>query len=309
VTSQTLIPSDLLYGAIEAGGTKWVCAMGTGPDDIRVTARFATSTPEATIAQAIAFFRPYQEALTAIGIGSFGPLDPDPDSPTFGWITDTPKPGWSHTDLAGAVRRALEVPIAFDTDVNAAALGEYQRGAAQHLHSLIYVTVGTGLGGGGMVHGRLLHGLLHPEMGHIRVPHDWDADPFPGTCPFHGDCLEGLASGPALEARWGQRGETLPADHRAWELEAQYLAYGIVSMICMLSPQRMILGGGVMSQTHLFPRIRRLVQQLLNGYIRAPALIDGIDTYLVPPALGERAGVCGAMALARALSEGTTNQN
>jgi len=181
-------------------------------------------------------------------------------------------------------------------------LGEYQWGAAQHLHSLIYVTVGTGLGGGGIVRGRLLYGLLHPEMGHIRVPHDWDADPFPGTCPFHGDCLEGLASGPALEARWGQRGETLPADHLAWELEAQYLAYGIVSMICILSPQRVILGGGIMLQTHLFPRIRRLVHQLLNGYIRAPALIDGIDTYIVPAALGERAGVCGAMALARALS-------
>jgi fructokinase len=279
-----------------------VCAIGTGPDDIRVTTRFATTTPDATIARAIAFFRPYQEVLTAIGIGSFGPLDPDLGSPTFGWITDTPKPGWSHTDLAGAVRRALGVPIAFDTDVNAAAWGEYQWGAAQHLDSLIYVTVGTGLGGGGVVHGRLMHGLLHPEMGHIRVPHDWVADPFAGTCPFHGDCLEGLASGPALEARWGQRGETLPAEHPAWELEAQYLAYGIVSMICVLSPQRVILGGGVMLQTHLFPRIRRLVHQLLNGYIRAPALIDGIDTYIVPPALGERTGVCGAMALAQALS-------
>jgi fructokinase len=279
-----------------------VCAIGTGPDDIRVTTRFATTTPDATIARAIAFFRPYQEVLTAIGIGSFGPLDPDLGSPTFGWITDTPKPGWSHTDLAGAVRRALGVPIAFDTDVNAAAWGEYRWGAAQHLDSLIYVTVGTGLGGGGVVHGRLMHGLLHPEMGHIRVPHDWVADPFAGTCPFHGDCLEGLASGPALEARWGQRGETLPAEHPAWELEAQYLAYGIVSMICVLSPQRVILGGGVMLQTHLFPRIRRLVHQLLNGYIRAPALIDGIDTYIVPPALGERTGVCGAMALARALS-------
>jgi fructokinase len=279
-----------------------VCAIGTGPDDIRVTTRFATTTPDATIARAIAFFRPYQEVLTAIGIGSFGPLDPDLGSPTFGWITDTPKPGWSHTDLAGAVRRAFGVPIAFDTDVNAAAWGEYQWGAAQHLDSLIYVTVGTGLGGGGVVHGRLMHGLLHPEMGHIRVPHDWVADPFAGTCPFHGDCLEGLASGPALEARWGQRGETLPAEHPAWELEAQYLAYGIVSMICVLSPQRVILGGGVMLQTHLFPRIRRLVHQLLNGYIRAPALIDGIDTYIVPPALGERTGVCGAMALAQALS-------
>ncbi len=295
-----------LYGALEAGGTKWVCAVGTGPDDLRATTRFDTTTPDATIAQALAFFRPYQPALTAIGIGSFGPLDPPPDSPTFGWITDTPKPGWAQTDLAGAMRRAFGVPIAFDTDVNAAAMGEYQWGVAQHLESLIYVTVGTGLGGGGMVHGRLLHGLLHPEMGHIRVPHDWVADPFPGTCPFHGDCLEGLASGPAIEARWGLRGEALPPDHPAWALEAQYLAYGIVSMICMLSPQRVILGGGVMLQTHLFPRIRRLVQALLNDYIRAPALLDHVDTYIVPPALGERAGVLGALALARALDPAAT---
>ncbi len=161
--------------------------------------------------------------------------------------------------------------------------------------------MGTGLGGGGVVHGRLMHGLLHPEMGHIRVPHDWAADPFPGTCPFHGDCLEGLASGPALEARWGQRGETLSADHPAWDLEAKYLALGLVAIICILSSQRVLLGGGVMSQTHLFPKIQCQVKQLLNGYIRAPALIDDLDTYIVPPALGERAGVLGAMAMARAL--------
>jgi fructokinase len=268
--------------------------------------RFATTTPDATISQALAFFRPHQEALAAIGIGSFGPIDPDPDSSTFGWILDTPKPGWSHTDLAGAMRCALGVPVAFDTDVNAAAMGEYQWGTAQHLDSLVYVTVGTGLGGGAVVHGRLLHGLLHPEMGHIRVPHDWAADPFAGTCPFHGDCLEGLASGAALESRWGQRGETLGADHAAWELEAQYLAHGMVTMICLLSPQRIILGGGVMLQTHLFPRVHRLVHELLNGYIRAPVLIDGIDTYIVPPALGERAGVLGAMALAQTLSSCVT---
>ncbi len=298
--------SDVLYGALEAGGTKWVCAVGTGLHDIRATTRFATTTPDATIARALAFFQPYRERLAALGIGSFGPLDPTPGSPTFGWITDTPKPGWAHTDLAGAMRRALGVPVAFDTDVNAAALGEYQWGVAQHLDSLVYITVGTGLGGGGLVHGRLMHGLLHPEMGHIRVPHDWTDDPFPGTCPFHGDCLEGLAAGPALEARWGQRGETLPADHPAWDLEALYLAHGVASIICIWSPQRLILGGGVMSQTHLFPRVRRLVHQLLNGYIRAPALIDDIDTYLVPPALGERAGVLGALALARALNPDAT---
>lgn len=288
---------ESLYGAVEAGGTKWVCAVGTGPGDIRDTARFATTTPEATLAQAVAFFRPHQGALETVGIGSFGPLDPNPDSPTFGYITDTPKPGWAHTDVAGAMRRGLGVPIAFNTDVNAAALGEYRWGAGQQLDSLVYITVGTGLGGGAVVNGRFIHGLLHTEMGHIRVPHDWIADPFAGTCPFHGDCLEGLAAGPALEARWGQRGEALPAEHPAWALEAQYLASGIASIICILSPQRIVLGGGVMSQTLLYPSIRRHVQQLLNGYIRVPALMDNIDTYIVPPALGDRAGVLGAMAL------------
>lgn len=298
-------PNPLYYGAIEAGGTKWVCAVGTGPGDIRDTARFATTTPEATIAQAIAFFRPHQAALAAVGIGSFGPIDPVPDSPTFGHITDTPKPGWAHTDVAGAMRRELGVPVTFDTDVNAAAWGEYRWGAGQQPDSLVYLTVGTGLDGGAVMNGRFIHGLLHPEMGHIRVPHDWRADPFPGMCPFHGDCLEGLASGPALEARWGQPGETLPDEHPAWALEAQYLAAGIVSIICILSPQRIILGGGVMSQARLFPSIRHAVQQLLNQYIRVPSLMGDIDTYIVPPSLGDRAGVLGAMALC--MSESSTN--
>ena len=301
MTSSLPRRSGSLYGAIEAGGSKWVCAVGSGPDDVRATIQIATTTPDATLAQAIAFFRPHQHALAALGVGSFGPLDLDADSPTFGFITETPKTNWAHTDLAGAVRRALGVPVAIDTDVNAAAMGEYLWGAAQRLDSLIYVTVGTGIGGGGMAHGRLIHGLLHPEMGHIRTPHDWDADPFAGVCPFHGDCLEGLASGPAIEARWGQRGETLPADHPAWDLEAAYLAHGVASIICMWSPQRIVLGGGVMRQRRLFPSIRRRAQELLNGYIRAAAVLDGIDAYIVPPALGDRAGVLGAMALAQAL--------
>jgi len=287
-----------LYGGLEAGGTKWVCAIGTGPDDIRAITRFATTTPQATLARAVAFFSPYRDRLAGLGIGSFGPLDLQPASPTFGWMTSTPKPGWAQTDLVGVLHQALEVPIALDTDVNAAAFGEYYWGAAQSLDTFLYLTVGTGLGGGAMVNGRLLHGLLHPEMGHLRIPHDWQADAFSGTCPYHGDCLEGLAAGPALAARWGQAGETLPDDHPAWVLEVHYLALGLVAFICTLMPQRIIMGGGVMRRSQLFPLIQREVQQLLNGYIQAPELASHIESYIVPPALGECSGVLGALALA-----------
>jgi fructokinase len=289
-----------LWGGIEAGGTKFVCAVGTGPDDLRAEVRFPTTTPEETFGRAIQFFQQQKkEPLTAIGIASFGPVDLNPDSPTFGYITDTPKPGWAHTDFAGRIRRALGVPVGFDTDVNVAALGEYRWGAAQGLDTFIYLTIGTGIGGGGMVNGKLIHGLVHPEMGHIRIPHDRGRDPYAGSCPYHGDCLEGLAAGPALEERWGQRGETLPADHPAWPLEADYLAFGLVNIICVLSPQRIIIGGGVMQQPQLFPLVRRRVQELLNNYLPVPAILDHIDDYIVPPGLGDQAGVLGAMALAQ----------
>jgi fructokinase len=251
------------------------------------------------MACAVAFFAPYRDTLGALGIGSFGPLDLRPDSPTFGSITTTPKPGWAHTDVTGAMHRALNLPVACDTDVNAAALAEYHWGAAQGLDTFVYLTVGTGIGGGAMLNGRLLHGLLHPEMGHIRIPHDWQADPFSGNCPYHGDCLEGLAAGPALAARWGQPGPALPPTHPAWELEAHYLALGLVTCICTLAPQRIIMGGGVMRQSHLFPRLCREVQRLLNNYVQTPALREHIEAYIVPPVLGERAGVLGALALAQ----------
>jgi len=291
-----------LYGGIEAGGTKFVCAVGTNPDDLR-TARFPTTTPPETLARAIAFFRQQARApLAAIGVASFGPIDLRPDSPTFGFITTTPKPGWANTDLVGSIRRAFNVPVGFDTDVNAAALGEHRWGAAQGLDTFIYLTIGTGIGGGGMASGKLLHGLIHPEMGHIRIPHDCARDPFPGACPYHGDCLEGLASGPAMEKRWGQRAETLPADHPAWELEARYLALALVNYICTLSPQRILLGGGVMEQAQLLPMIRRSTQRMLQGYVRAPEIIERINEYIVPPGLGERAGVLGAIALASGIA-------
>ncbi len=288
-----------LYGGVEAGGTKFLCAIGSGPDDICAETRIRTTSPEETIAQVIDFFQAQQSNLAAVGIASFGPLDPDPASPTFGFITTTPKPGWAHTDLAGTIRRALDVPVGFDTDVNGAALGEYRWAAAQGLDTFIYLTIGTGIGGGGMVGGNLMHGLIHPEMGHIRLPRDREADPFPGICPFHGGCLEGLASGPALEARWGQPAEMLPPDHPGWPLEAHYLSLALVNFICTLSPQRIILGGGVMKQPQLWPMVWANVPALLNGYVQAPEILESIEDYIVPPMLGDRAGVLGAIALAQ----------
>ena len=289
-----------VWGGIEAGGTKTVCAVGTGPDDLRADVRIPTTTPDETIGRIVQFFRRYQEnePLAAVGIATFGPVDSNPDSPSFGRITTTPKPGWAHTDIAGIIQRELGTPVGFDTDVNAAALAEHQWGAARGIGNFVYLTVGTGIGGAAMVSGTLIHGLNHPEMGHIRIPHDRAADPFVGSCPYHGDCLEGLVSGPALEQRWGQKGHTLPPDHDAWPLVAEYLALALVNYICVLMPRRIVLGGGVMKQRQLFPMIRARVQALLGGYVAVPELQEGIDGYIVPPGLGSRAGVLGAIALA-----------
>jgi fructokinase len=278
-----------LLGAIEAGGTKFICAVGTPSGELIQEQRIPTTTPAETMEQVIAFFRSRGDKPAAIGIGSFGPVQLDRDSPKYGFITSTPKTAWRDFDLVGTVRTALAVPVAFDTDVNAAALAESFWGAARTLRNFLYVTVGTGIGGGAMVEGSLLHGLSHPEMGHIRVPHDRKRDPFPGLCPYHGDCLEGLASGPALEARWGAAAETLAPDHQAWTLEADYLALACVNWICTLSPQKIVLGGGVM-QPHLFPLLRDRVRALLNDYVEAPGI--------VPSPLEGRSGVLGALALA-----------
>lgn len=298
--------SDLVAG-IEAGGTKFVCAVGTGPDDIRAETRFPTTDPSQTFSRVTDFFGQQRERhgeLVAVGIGSFGPVDLDPNSSTYGFITTTPKPGWSDIDFAGRIANELGVAVAFETDVNAAALGEWRWGAAQGLDTFIYLTIGTGLGGGGLVGGRRMHGLIHPEMGHVRIPRLLEGDDYPGNCPYHGDCLEGLAAGPAIEDRWGRPPEDLPADHDAWSFEAEYLALGLVNFICTISPQRIIMGGGVMRQQHLFPMIRGRVQELLNDYVRAPAIIDSIDEFVVPPGLGQRAGLLGAIALARESVEG-----
>ncbi len=288
-----------LFGGIEAGGTKFVCAVGTGPEDFREEIRFPTTTPEETLSRAIEFFKSQTGPLAAIGVGTFGPLDPNPKSPKFGYITTTPKPGWTQTDFVGALRAAFDLPIGFDTDVNAAALGEYRWGAAQSLDTFLYLTIGTGIGGGSMVEGNLLHGLIHPEMGHIHLPHDRERDPYGGFCPYHGDCFEGLAAGPAIEARWGQKAETLSPDHPAWVLEAEYIAQACASFVTTLSPERIILGGGVMDAPGLFPMVRERTQQILNGYVQVPQILEEIASYIVPPRLGSKAGVLGAIALAQ----------
>jgi fructokinase len=289
-----------IFGAIEAGGTKFICGVGTGPQDLR-TFHVPTTSPEETIGAAIQILRQEIGAnrLMAVGIGSFGPVELDPASPRYGYITSTPKQGWANVDLAGEVRRALGVPVGFNTDVNAAALGETQWGAGRDVASCLYLTVGTGIGGGatfrGANHGGIpLQGAMHPEMGHLRIPHDLAADPFPGACPFHGDCLEGLASGPAIAARWGKRAEELPPDHAAWALESRYLALGMANIVLTIAPGRVIVGGGVMRQQHLLAMIRRDFTGLLNGYRTMP------EPFIVTPQLGERAGVLGALALAMA---------
>lgn len=292
-----------LFGGVEGGGTKFVCAVGNGPQDIRREARFPTRTPDETYEDVISFFKDVEAdfgKLSALGVAMFGPLDPNPASPTFGIILPTTKPGWSNVDVVGRLRAVFSIPIGFDTDVNGAALGEWTWGAAQGLDTFTYLTIGTGIGGGVMANGKLLHGLLHPELGHIRIPHDRVSDPYEGWCPFHKDCFEGLASGPALEARWGQKAETLPSDHPAWELEAQYIALALQNYIVTLSPQRIILGGGVGAREGLLPLVRRKVQELLNGYVQSPAVTEKIEEYLVPPGLGNRSGMLGAIALAKA---------
>ncbi len=286
----------MFYGAIEAGGTKFVCGVGSSPDDLR-TVRIPTAEPAGTIADVISFLREAGGGkLSAIGIGSFGPVCTDRQSAEWGHITSTPKTAWRNCDLAGPIGAAFGMPVGFDTDVNAAALAEARWGAARGVSDSLYLTVGTGIGGGAIASGRVVHGMSHPEMGHIRIPHDRTDDPFGGCCPYHGDCLEGLASGPAIEARWGKPADQLPMEHPAWLLEARYLALALAGFICTLAPARVILGGGVMRQRQLFPLLRSEVERLMNGYVALPEI--------VPPALGERAGVCGALVLAEsALAE------
>jgi fructokinase len=289
------------YGAVEAGGTKFVCAIGDETGRLLVEERFATTGPERTTANMLATLHRLAAGfgpMSAIGLGSFGPVELRREAPRYGQILDTPKPGWSGTDIAGALAREFRVPVGFDTDVNGAALAEHRWGSSQNVQDLVYLTIGTGIGGGALVGGHLVHGLMHPEVGHLYPrKHPRDAD-FPGVCPFHGDCLEGLASGPAIIARCGSSFEDLPPAHPQWEIEADYLGQLCASLVLTLSPRRIVLGGGVMNQTRLLPMIRPRLQHWLRGYLRRDELLGDIDSFIVPPRLGAQAGILGALALA-----------
>ena len=291
-----------MLGGIEAGGTKFVCVIGVSPDRIVRETRFPTRDPGATIADAVAFFRDAARdghPIDALGVASFGPVELRPGHPRYGFVTTTPKPGWSGADLVGPLRGALGVPVGFDTDVNGAALGEGRWGAARGLRSFVYVTVGTGIGGGAVVGGAPVHGLPHPEMGHVSVAR-LPGDDFPGICPFHGDCLEGMACGPAIAARWGRPAEDLRGDdlRRAVDIEAHYLAAGLRNVIYALAPERIVLGGGVAGLPGLLPALRARLAEALAGYPGLPE--HGADGFVVPPGLGGGAGAAGALALAEA---------
>lgn len=294
-----------IFGGIEAGGTKFVCVIAREPHEILFEERFPTIEPDETLAKSIEFFSrktdELSQNLSAIGIGSFGPVDLDKSSPMYGFITTTPKKGWKNADIVGPIQKTFQIPIVFDTDVNAAAVGEGKWGAAQGLNNFLYFTIGTGIGGGAIIAGKPLHGLIHPEMGHIRLAHDFQKDPFQGNCPYHHDCFEGLCAGPAIEKRWNIEASLLPENHPAWELEADYIAQAMSNFICSFSPQKIILGGGVMLQRQLFPLIRMKTLEYLNGYVQSPTIIDSMDHYIVPPGLGNQAGMLGAIALAQSV--------
>lgn len=289
------------FGALEAGGTKFVVAIGNDGGEILAQGRFPTAAPESTLAAAQEFLRERARAyggLDAIGVASFGPVELDRASPRHGSIRQTPKPGWSGTDMTGSLAREFQCPVGFDTDVNAAALAEHRWGAGRGLRNLVYLTIGTGIGGGVIANGAPIHGLLHPEIGHIFPRrHPLDAC-FPGVCPFHGDCMEGVASGPAIVARTGSQLQDLGEEHPQWDIEADYLGQLCAQLVMTVSPQRIIIGGGVMSQARLLPLVAPRMKHWLGGYVDRPDILLGADGYVVAPQLGDNAGVLGALALA-----------
>lgn len=284
----------MLLGSIETGGTKFVCAVGDENGKIIDQIKFPTTLPEETMKQAIDWFEP--KKIEAVGVACFGPIDLRRSSPTYGAITTTPKPGWGNFNIVNAVKNALHVPVGFDTDVNGSLLGEVTWGSARGLSDVVYITIGTGIGAGIMTNGRPLHGMLHPEAGHIVIPVRKD-DAFQGVCPYHGTCFEGLASGPAIEKRWGRPAAELVDQPQVWDLEAFYIAEAVSIYICTLSPQRIILGGGVMHQEQLFPMIRQKVSELINGYIQTDEM-KHLDTYIVPASLHDDQGIMGGLKLA-----------
>lgn len=285
-----------LFGAIEAGGTKFVCAVGTENGKIKDRVSIPTTTPDETMPEVIAFFKKY--SVEAIGIGSFGPVDVDKNSPTYGNITTTPKLAWKDYPLLATVQKEFSIPIGFNTDVNAAALGEATLGAAKGLDSCLYITIGTGIGAGAYIHGELLQGFTHPEMGHILVKRHPE-DSYKGRCPYHEDCLEGLAAGPAIEERWGSKAINLTDNEKVWEIEGYYIAQALMQYILILSPKKIILGGGVMNQSQVFTSIYRNLGELLNGYLAFPQLSSEIQDYIVKPSLGDNAGITGGILLAK----------
>lgn len=281
-------------GIIEGGGTKFICGVGNENGEIEEYINFPTQQPEQTLGKVIEYFQ--TKDVEAIGIGMFGPIDVNASSQTYGYVTSTPKPGWSNTDVLGILRHAFNIPFGWDTDVNAAALGESKWGAAKGLDSCVYITVGTGIGFGIIVENTIVHGLTHPEGGHVFTRrHPEDA--YPGYCVFHKDCLEGMASGPAIEKRWGTKCNELQEDHPAWRLESFYLAQAILNAILLLSPKKIILGGGVMNQRQLFPLIHCEIEKRLNQYIKAELLLKRMEDYIVLPGLGDISGLYGALAL------------
>lgn len=281
------------FGALEAGGTKMVCAVGDETGKILDRVSIPTETPEKTMPELLEYFQ--DKEIGALGIGCFGPVDLDPLSETYGCITTTPKLAWVNYDICGFFRKNLQVPVGFDTDVNGSMLGEATWGCAKGLDTAVYITVGTGVGVGVLAGGKLLHGMQHPEGGHILLPRRAD-DSYEGKCPYHGACLEGLAAGPAIEARWGKKAAELAERPEVWELEAYYLAYAVTNYIMILSPQKIILGGGVMHQEQLMQKVRANVKEMLGGYIRTKELED-MDSYIVLPSLHDDQGILGALKL------------
>lgn len=283
----------MIIGALEAGGTKMVCALGKEDGSIIDQVSIPTTTPEETIPKIISYFK--DKDIRALGIGAFGPVGVDPAAESYGHILESPKLAWRNKDLLGSLKEALNVPMAIDTDVNGSCLGEVTYGCAKGLNSVVYITIGTGVGVGVWVNGGLLHGMLHPEGGHILLNRHPE-DPRGGICPSHPNCLEGFASGPSIEARWGKKAAELKDDREVWELESYYIAQAITDYIMILSPQKIILGGGVMHQSQLFPLIRKKVKEMVNGYISSREL-DDIDNYIVPASLNDDQGIMGAIRL------------
>lgn len=281
-------------GALEAGGTKMVCAIGDENGKIEKRVSFPTQTPKETLPQILEFF--VNEEIAALGIGCFGSVELDRRSPVYGYITSTPKLAWANYDIVGKFEEALNVPVGFDTDVNGAALGEVFFGAARGCDPAIYITIGTGVGVGIYVNGTLLHGLIHPEAGHILITRR-HGDTYRGKCPYHENCLEGLAAGPAIMERWGKPAAELTDRKEVWELESDYLAQAVANYILTLSPQKVILGGGVMHQEQMFALVRKKVQEKLNSYLQNDRIAEHIEEYIVPPALGDNAGITGALLL------------